>query len=111
MDKDQERLFEIAARRLNHATTVVGVELFRRKRLYGNAALKGLSISEFQAHALADLGNFFIYAQYKISPDEPMESVIKTMDEIGWFTEKGLGMLSMKDLLPLLNEIKTGETK
>lgn len=102
MSKDLEKLYETALRRLHHAMVYVGVELFSRKVEHGNAALKGLSISEFQAHALADLGNFYVYASTRVTPDWDEDQVIDAMEKIGWFDEKGLGLLSMNDLRPLL---------
>lgn len=102
MNKNIAKIYEVALRRLRHAVVYVGVELFRRKMEHENAALKGLPISEFQAHALADLGNFFVFASTRITPDWTEDQVIDAMEQIGWFDEKGLGLLTMKDLDPLI---------
>jgi hypothetical protein len=109
MDKEQAKAMAAIYRKLRHAMTFVGVELFRRKLELGNDALKNLPISEFQAHALADLGNFYLYAQNVVSPDMAIDEVLDLMDETGWFTDKGLGMLTLQDLAPFIQPPAKGK--
>lgn len=80
----------------------VGVLLFQKKLQLGNDALKGLQISEFHAHALAELGNFFVYAKTQATPGMSDDRVISAMADIGWFSERGVNLLTMSDLEPLI---------
>ncbi|MDA8254169.1 MAG: hypothetical protein M0Z99_00790 [Betaproteobacteria bacterium] len=80
----------------------VGVMLFQKKLKVGNAALNDLPISEFHAHALADMGNFFVYAKTQITPSWSDDRVIAAMAEAGWFSRGGLDLLTIADLIPLV---------
>lgn len=89
-----------------------GKDLLGLKLLKGAAVLTRLNISEFHAHALIDVCQYFLHARYRM-PRMALKDLLLAMDDVGLFDRVNIRLADLERAIPesLRQDLATATAK